>query len=259
MPETATIYGKIVLDIAQITHAGGRASNQDALSQARHGDLACFIVSDGVGGEQGGEVASRTIVDSVIDSFSQKAAFTPRSLQAYVEQAAARLAERKSGEACLSAMSATVAVLLIEQSGGAALWAHMGDTRIYLFRANAVWRVTKDHSLVQQLVDAGYCRPDQLRRHPHRSTLCAAIGVDGSAEITEAPIMLQAGDAFLICTDGFWEWVTEKDMEQAAAAAASAEEWLAMMRDAVENKGRIAPVPADNYTAFAIHVAGVKQ
>lgn len=259
MPDTAVATGKIILDVAHVTNVGGRASNQDALSTVRQNGLACFVVSDGVGGEKGGEVASQAVVETIVRSFVEQAMFDPHVLQSYVERAAIRLAELKSAEERLSAMSATVAAVLVDQSSGAALWAHMGDTRIYLFRQNLVHRVTKDHSLVQQLIDAGYCKADQLRRHPQRSTLCAALGAEGNVEVTEAALTLQTGDAFLICTDGFWEWITEQEMEQAAASAESAEEWLMTMRATVDKRGYLSASSADNYTAFAIYVSHIEQ
>jgi serine/threonine protein phosphatase PrpC len=246
----------VALNVAQVTHAGGRETNEDALGSAARGGLACFAVSDGVGGQHGGEVAARIVVDTVTGEFTLNPACDPCSLRSYIEAANTRVAARKAEERGLAEMAATAAVLLIDQMNRLALWAHMGDTRIYLFRDGRLHSVTKDHSLVQQMVDAGYCKAAQLRTHPMRNALCQAIDGDGdrSADVMAAPLPIQAGDRFLLCTDGFWEWITEEDMEEAAAAADSAAQWLAKLQALVETNGSRAPAPADNYTAFAIGV-----
>lgn len=253
-PDQDVIGGDLVLSFAQVTSAGGRESNQDALGSAQQDDLACFVVSDGVGGEAGGEVAAKIVVDAVTTRFLQEASFGPRALCSYIDSAAAEVARRRTEEQRLRNMSATVAALLIDRRNHSALWAHLGDTRVYLFRRNKLYSVTKDHSLVQQLVDEGYCSAEQLRTHPRRSALCAAIGGEGGgiAELTVAATAVEAGDALLVCSDGFWEWIVEREMENAAAAAHSAQAWLAAMRALVEKNSGLATRPCDNYSAFAI-------
>jgi serine/threonine protein phosphatase PrpC len=153
-------------------------------------------------------------------------------------------------------MSATVATLVIDPCNRTAIWAHLGDTRIYLFRRNRIECVTKDHSLVQQFIDAGYCKADQLRTHPQRSKLFAAIGAetDTALCLPQKPIELEDGDSFLICTDGFWEWIDEDEMETALSMATSANAWLADMARTVGKRGCIPATQPDNYTAFAIWV-----
>lgn len=251
--------GGSTLGVAQLTDPGGRGANQDALASAQFDEVACFVVSDGVGGHRGGEIASALVVKAVVDAFVREATFSPRALQSYIGNAILQVNGRKSRDARLESMSATVAAVLIDCRNRLALWAHMGDSRIYLLRQNKIIRVTKDHSLVQQLVDAGYCSADQLRSHPQRSILCAAVGVgeDCMAEVTETAAPMEEGDAFLVCTDGFWEWVTEPEMEQAAAASASAGEWLMAMRTIAERNGSHLSSSRDNYSAFTIRFGGV--
>ena len=237
-----------------LTEIGDRQSNQDAQASARQGGLACFVVSDGAGGHTGGEIASNLVVKAVIDSFLQELSFGVRALQFYVGQAIARVAQGKSTDRQLTDMSATLAAVLIDNDNRCALWAHLGDTRIYLFRDKKIHWITRDHSLVQQFVDAGYCANEALRTHPQRSILYAAVGTDGDTlpEMTLDAIPLQDGDAFLLCTDGFWEWITESEMEQSLASAVSVEDWLRKMRQIVENNGIKAPKSRDNYTAQAL-------
>lgn len=247
-------HGNLIAHIAQITSAGGRAANQDALNHALQDNLACFVVSDGVGGAEGGEVAARIVVEAIVDSFLDESSFGARALQCYVDAAITTVRRRKTENERLRNMSATAATVLIDLQNHCALWAHMGDTRIYLFRHGRILQATKDHSVVQQFVAAGYCTPDQLRVHPKRSTLLAAVGAegDGLPEVTQASTTVEAGDAFLICTDGFWEWITELEMEAAASGAESAEAWLQSMKATVERKGLASVAPPDNFSAYTV-------
>jgi serine/threonine protein phosphatase PrpC len=242
------------LSSAQITNIGDRQTNQDAQGSAQRGALACFVVSDGAGGHAGGEIASGIVVKAILDSFLYEQSFGARAMRFYVGQAVAMVANGKKANATVGDMSATIAAVLVDSENRCALWAHLGDTRIYLFRNRKLHNVTRDHSLVQQFVDAGYCPPEALRTHPQRSVLYAAIGNESETapEMTQEAIALQDRDAILLCTDGFWEWITESEMEASLAAAASVDDWLRRMRQIVEANSANSPKFRDNYTAQAL-------
>jgi serine/threonine protein phosphatase PrpC len=248
----------LALVAAQMTGIGGRETNQDALGMTEQDSLACFVVSDGAGGHCGGEIAAKLVVHAVIDSFVRDLSFGSRALQSYIEEAIAKVAEGKAADASHAEMSATVAAVLIDRKNRSALWAHMGDTRVYLFRDRKVFSKTKDHSIVQQLVDAGYCKPEEARTHPQRSMLFAAIGAEGDTRpaISGDGLALEDGDALLICTDGLWEWLTEAEMEQALAEARSVDEWLGGIASVADANSAASPKPRDNFTAFALWLGG---
>jgi PPM family protein phosphatase len=239
---------------AQVSALGHRPSNQDALGSAVQDGLICFVVSDGTGGHTGGEVASRVVVDAVLAQFMQEGSFGARAMRSYIEYAIIKVAQSKKLSEPRRNMSATVAVLMIDQSNRCALWGHLGDTRIYFFRNGRVHSVTSDHSLAQRFVDAGYARPDQVRTHPQRSVLYAAIGAEGDTfpEVTREAVTVQDRDCFLICTDGFWEWVVETQMEVALSASKSCEEWLTIMSQIAEGSALASGQQRDNYSAIAI-------
>ena len=144
----------------------------------------------------------------------------------------------------------TTAVVL-EIARGRALWGHLGDTRLYLFRSGAIAHQTLDHSMPQALVQIGTIRPEDIRRHPERNRLLKSLGGEGEAAPTllDEAIALAAGDAFLLCTDGFWEFVTEDDMQAALAGAAGPAEWLDRMERGLV---RQATGAHDNYSATAV-------
>jgi serine/threonine protein phosphatase PrpC len=246
----------IRLDCASVSAIGMRPSNQDHIGLAEQDDMSCFIVADGAGGHQGGEVASRVVVEALLAKFGAESSFGARALLSYVEHASEQLALAREGKPELADMSTTVAALLVDQVNARAVWAHLGDTRIYLFRAGRLFAVTRDHSLTQQLIDAGYARADELRAHPQRNILLAAIGTAGESGpiATEQPVELEDGDACLLCTDGLWEWILEDQMEQALAATPDSQAWLTAMCAIADEAARQSGKARDNYSAYAIRV-----
>jgi PPM family protein phosphatase len=247
------------LDTAHITAIGSRQTNQDALASAHEDGLSCYVLSDGTGGHEGGEIAAHLVTGSIIEKFKQEASFSARALRSYVDWAILKVAQNKHGNVKQQQMSATMATVLIDLSNRCALWAHLGDTRIYMFRDGKIRSITKDHSMTQRLVDAGYVNYAQIRQHPQRSVLFAAIGAEGdtSPEVTMEAIALQDGDAFLLCTDGFWEWVHDDEMEHSLSQTHSSNAWLnEMNRIALQNIGA-SDVNRDNFSAFTICVHDV--
>jgi serine/threonine protein phosphatase PrpC len=244
------------LSWASVSDIGMRSSNQDTIGRVEQDGMACFVVSDGAGGHAGGEIASKLVVDAVVEKFTAESAFGARALLAYVGHAVASVARGKLQTLQHHDMSATVAALLVDAGNGLAVWAHLGDTRIYLFRAGRLHAVSKDHSLTQQLIDAGYARADQLREHPQRNILYAAIGAEGDTPVASSgePLALQPGDAFLLCTDGLWEWVREADMAQALAAAADVSAWLDALCALARANVAAADKQHDNFSAYAVLV-----
>ncbi len=243
----------LTLQIASLCEIGERSINQDALACAQNDHLTCLVVSDGAGGHRGGEVASRLVVEAIVDSFLRELSFGPRALQSYFQQATDAVAAGRK-EASLNDMSATVAVALIDQDNHCAVFGHLGDTRIHLFRRGALHFVTKDHSLVQQFVDAGYVKADKVHTHPQRSVLFAAIGPqhDQPPMISTEPVALMAGDALLICTDGLWEWLSDADMLDCLQQSRTVDAWLAALDAQAARNSNNAARSRDNYSAQAV-------
>ncbi len=243
----------VALSWASISALGMRDSNQDAIGDARKAGVACFVVADGAGGHAAGEVASRLAVEAVIGAFVAEPVFGASTLLARVDAASASVAADKQQTPGRQDMSTTLAVLLIEEQSARAVWAHLGDTRIYLFREGHLLSVSKDHSLTQQLIEAGYASSGQLRTHPQRNILYAALGAGGDTPVALSDVAaLQPGDAFLICTDGLWEWVVEDDMERSLRAAPGAEEWLAALCATAHTHASASRKVRDNYSAYAV-------
>jgi serine/threonine protein phosphatase PrpC len=127
----------------------------------------------------------------------------------------------------------------------------MGDSRLYAFRGGTLLRRTSDHSLAQQLIDTGYVSAEELRGSFQHARLYAALGeVDPPPPtVIEAALEVQEGDAFLLCTDGWWDSLEADAMELVLARASSADDWLrAMEREIIERRRP----GQDNYTALAV-------
>ena len=237
---------------ASISETGARAANEDALGHAERAGSTCFVLADGAGGHAAGEVAARLVTDAVTGAFAHGA-----PLADCARAASAAVAQGRAGNPRYGDMSATLAACIIDCdcTGARAQWAHLGDSRIYLFRQQRVHAVTRDHSLSQQLVDAGLARADQLRVHPQRNILFAAIGAEGDTgmALSEAAALLP-GDALLLCSDGLWEWVLEDDMLATLAASSGCADWLRAMCALADAANARSGKARDNYSAYAIQV-----
>ena len=238
---------------ASITAIGGRKSNEDALGQVNARCGNCYVISDGAGGHSGGALASHLVVDAVLGEVGLAERFSVDVLERAFALAETRIAERREGESSLASMSATVAALLIDSSGRRAVWGHLGDSRILHFRRGTLRTVTRDHSLVQRLVDAGYVAADRVAEHPSRNLLYGALGAEGDTgpALEREHVMLGDGDAFLLCTDGFWGRIETTRIEEQLRFSGNVDEWLEGMRCAVADGMRSGD---DNYTAVGVWI-----
>ena len=240
------------LTTASISKPGGRKVNEDCCGhELLPTGLGCWVVADGLGGHGGGDVASRLVTDTILNRFLASPEITAETLNLYIESAQAALIKQQEMESELDAMRSTVAVLLSD--GRSALWGYVGDTRLYHFRAGRIISQTKDHSVPQALANSGDIAQDDIRHHEDRNRLLRAMGNPGKLRptIETVPVSLQHGDALLLCTDGFWEYVTEIEMGIGLAKSTTAQEWLAFLEVTILRR---APSTHDNYTGTAVFV-----
>ena len=246
------------LEVSVLTDAGGRPRNEDAYGFWSGGGGCFCVVSDGAGGHGAGDVASKLAVRVVLASFQDDPQCTGASITAALANAHGAILAEQATAGALSEMRATATVLAIDTVHHVAAWGHVGDTRLYCFRDHKVVAQTKDHSVVQRLVDAGYLKPEATRESTERSRLFAALGHDGEniASVGATDFVIAGGDAFLLCTDGFWEYVDESAMEAALVAAVSPADWLRRMEEQVRARGG---PEQDNFSALAIWCTDLDQ
>ncbi|MCX9156600.1 protein phosphatase 2C domain-containing protein [Niveibacterium sp. 24ML] len=241
------------LETAYFSDQGGRTRNEDACGYWSSDTGACWVVSDGAGGHGSGDVASRLVVSRILEWFSANPVVGSDRAVELLRGANDAVINAKRSGVTKDDMHATVALLMIDRARNEAIWGHAGDTRIYLFRDGAVAYCTRDHSLVQNLIDAGYGSTDMIRSHPQRSLLTSAIGSAESIELSVAgtPLQILSGDVFLMCTDGWWEYVDEQEMTRMLAQSSSPQHWLQLMSDSLRAK---VSSGNDNFTAICVVV-----
>lgn len=232
---------------ATLSRPGARTNNEDACDW-RNG---LWVVADGLGGHGGGEVASRLAVDALLKALPPGTPLSAEPLQQAVTAAAEALRAYQQDQTALSGMRTTLVALMSD--GVHALWLHLGDSRLYAFRNGRIRIQTADHSVPQALVRAGELAPESIRFHEDRNQLLRTLGEEKPPRPTlaDAPLALQPGDAFLLCTDGFWESVTESEMEIALAKSSDPAQWLARLEQPLVRQSR---ADQDNYTAMAVFV-----
>lgn len=185
---------RMKLEMAGATHAGSaRDHNEDAFGLDE--ELPAAVLADGMGGLSRGEVASATVVRSVLEGL--RSGSTPED--------AIRAAHRDilmDSKGSTQRMGATAVVLTVHDGQLRIHW--VGDSRAYLLRGNDFHPVTRDHSLVQGLIDAGAITEREAESHPNRNVVTRAVGVEdsGHLEIDQVAPEVRAGDRLLICSDG---------------------------------------------------------
>jgi serine/threonine protein phosphatase Stp1 len=227
------------------THVGTvRARNEDNF--VNRPDLGIWAVADGAGGHQAGDVAARIVTDALGD--------VPRGLGAAELIAEVRLcilqahdsiraeAARRGAHAILAT---TIVALLAHRDHYACLWA--GDSRAYLLRGGRLGLVSHDHSLVQELVDAGALRPEEAQHHPRANVITRAVGADSSLDLDKKSDRLRPGDRFLLCSDGLSKIVPESEIGRllAVGEGSPAESLIAAALDRGAD---------DNVTAVTVEV-----
>ncbi|HUQ91415.1 MAG TPA: protein phosphatase 2C domain-containing protein [Bryobacteraceae bacterium] len=235
-----------------ITAAGGRERNQDSFQFWVTETSACWVLADGLGGHGGGEEAAQVATEAVLKAFQSHAECSAPALLTYIEFARNAVAAKQAENPALSAMRTTMVILVSDMKN--ALWAHVGDSRLYYFKQRRLERQTADHSVPQAMVDAGQLKASAIRRHEDRNRLLRSLGgrEEVRATIEESVHTVGPEDAFLLCSDGFWEYVTETAMEVDLAKSAHPGEWLRHMQLRIR---AAAPEDQDNYSAVGVFAA----
>ena len=203
-----------------------RGENQDRIGHAV-GELGeIFVVADGVGGDAGGGEAASLAVE-VYEGLMAPAAGVgavrgdespAEALQRATEVIQRRIQTMRETEPEFGAMASTVAAVLVR--GPTATVGHLGDSRVYLGRGGEVRRLTRDHTVVQRMIEEGILTEDEARTHPSGHILTSSLGQVG-AELELATVPLEEGDVFLLCSDGLWGYVSEAQMARELRCAAA--------------------------------------
>ncbi len=201
-----------------------RDHNEDAYFMDE--DTGIFVVADGLGGHNAGEVASRMLVETVMaqsdwiralvaEHLSEGSKDTRQRLLKYlskvIEQANERIFTEAQSGAGRRGM-ATTAVLFVPV-GMDAFICHVGDSRLYLMREGQLFQVTEDHSLVMQLYKRGFLKEEELATHPQRNVILRSVGLQATVEVDAIYLDVMPGDLFLLCSDGLSDMVPHEELE----------------------------------------------
>jgi serine/threonine protein phosphatase PrpC len=247
------------ITMAACTDRGQRSTNEDALRLGSAGATHYAVLSDGAGGHENGAEAARRVVDHIEAALVADAiAFAPERLTEALLGAHADLQRRQQGARGKQRMHATIVTLWIDTRHDQAVWSHTGDSRLYRLRYGATERLTSDDSIVQQMLDGGLLTAEQARHHPAKNQLLAAVGMQDDIEphTSEKAAPLEDGDAWLLCTDGWWDGLEEAELAATLLQATSPQEWLDTMRTMISAR---ADARQDNFSAIAVWVRDPDQ
>lgn len=251
-PSPAPLHAKTRLkfEIFQASRIGGRSYNQDRLAYAYTRDALLLVLADGMGGVPGGEVAAQLAVKTCTSRFQEQARAVLQDPPGFLKSALRdihRAILSYARERHLREVPGTTCVACLVQESRA-WWAHAGDSRLYLIRGGRVLARTRDHSLVQELIDEGRLNEEAAALHPDRGILTNCLGGQLAPSIDLAlPAALEPGDVLLLASDGLWGPLRDGEIASALAAYPMGEALPRLMGTA---EGR-AGAGSDNVSALA--------
>ena len=249
------------MEVAILSHVGRvRENNEDSYLYweaegeeefRRKGRLA--IIADGMGGYEGGQEASRLAVETVRFVYDKFLGDDPHAaLMEAFATAHDRIQSYAQQHAEFYGMGTTCTALAVR--GHQLYFAHVGDSRLYLVRNGETSRLTRDHSYVGRLVESGIVRSEDAEMHPQRHILTAALGSGAqvAADISPEPFRLQKDDSLVLCTDGLWSLVTEREVASVIDENSPGDACRELVDIALQRGG------PDNVTVLVLRVAAPK-
>ncbi len=233
-----------IADQAGLTDVGRqRSSNEDSFLES----APVFAVADGMGGARAGEVASRIAVETLADGDAAAGEAEAR-LADTARAANRRIYELAQEDDSRAGMGTTFTAVLVD--GGDVVTGHVGDSRLYRLRDDALERLTRDHSLVEELVRRGELDPKEAESHPQRSIITRALGPEPEVEVETFTCPARAGDVYLVCSDGLTSMVSEERLRDLLRADGSLEEAAHRLVEAANDAGG-----KDNITVVLFRLA----
>lgn len=241
----------MILDSYLYSIAGGRSYNEDCVGKKDLPDGAVYVLADGLGGHRHGELASKCVVESLLNAeIAVNDSSEPQNIfEEPITVANDNLLELQRKMA--SNMKSTVVALAV--CGDSACWANVGDSRLYYIHKKEIESITEDHSVAYKKYRAGEITRAQIGMDEDQSRLLRTLGSKelGKIDFSSAFQPLEAGDGFLLCSDGFWEYVYDNEILFDFLKAESAQEWAELML--VRAMERIQP-ENDNLSLITVFV-----
>ena len=230
-----------------------RPQNEDSFLELPA--MGLFVVADGVGGAQAGEVASQTAIEVLSEAFShvQGNVDVEDLMEIAIQRANAAIYQMSQDVATLSSMATTIVALQL--SHNIATIGHVGDSRLYRLDAKGnLFRETQDHSVVEEEMRAGRLTPEQAANHPSRNVISRALGADDSVEVDMKTMTFEAGSSFLLCSDGITRHVSDPELREVLTMCKSPQQVCSELKNLCYSRGA-----EDNLTAVVIKIVSAAE
>lgn len=240
----------MTFDVYEYTSPGGRDYNEDSLGSSCSENGGIFVVADGLGGHALGEKASAAAVETIVTDWNVDAESISDQINEKIEAANQKILEMQKEEKCI--MKTTAAVLAI--SGNKAVMANSGDSRVYYFHKNTLKTHTNDHSVAYKKYKAGEITREQIAFDEDQSCLLRSLGGEDRymPDITEIDNDIESGDAFILCSDGAWEYLLDEEMMIDLLKSETAKEWSELLMLRIME--RLGEVKNDNLSILTVMV-----
>lgn len=231
-----------------------RSANQDfgviVQPNGPSGKGLLIAVADGMGGHKGGEVASRTAIESISRIYYESDGDIQTCLRTAFEQANAQVYHQSFESEDWNGMGTTCTALVL--TDGSAYSAHVGDSRMYLIRSGEIYLTTEDHSAVMEMVKQGVLTVEEARHHAQKNVITRAIGTRPDVEVYTwpEPFPTQPGDTFVLCSDGLYDRIEDMEIRDIASSHSPTEACEVMIEMAKQRGGY------DNITVAVVSLGG---
>ena len=217
------------IDLFSYTNAGSRELNEDSYGVQNAANKCVAVLCDGLGGHNCGEVASTTAVKNILEGLTTASEINADKIIEILRIVNEGIIEHQNQKPEFNGMRTTAVGCVIENN--MLQYFNSGDSRFYYFTNGSLYTVSKDHSVSQMSVEMGEMSFSDIRSDNDRNKLLKVLGNSSNGEVGTAykPIEIKSGDAFLLCSDGFWEYVLEGEMEIDLSKSATAKEWIEFM------------------------------
>ncbi|WP_052501596.1 PP2C family protein-serine/threonine phosphatase [Thiomicrospira microaerophila] len=228
----------LISELASAIHIGGRDEQQDSVKIHTLNNAHLLVVADGMGGHRGGQLASSIAVDVMVSQFIKENG-VPQNPQDFLKQTihlANAEINRQGEQQNIKPRTTIVVAIIIENQ---AFWAHVGDSRLYLFKKGVFSERTRDHSVVQMLLDTDQITEEEMGTHPDQNRLLQSVGGENPPKVTIGQSSLESGDAIFLCSDGLWERFDIPEMTKAANLEGKADikTWTQKMVEEAAKRG----------------------
>lgn len=198
--------------IERISDIGNiRELNEDTFGVLEGKYFNLFIICDGMGGHNAGEVASKMAKDAILKTMEHDLHESPvEALVSAIKEANRKIFERSTSEKTMSGMGTTVTTAV--SYDGKLDIAHVGDSALYLIRSGGIRKITKDHSYVQELVDSGKINENEAKHHPNKNIITRAVGTNAEITVDTYRLDTEKDDIFVLCTDGLTDYLSDEEI-----------------------------------------------